>query len=429
VATFVPAKINTAFTFYVSLISQANTKIAQANPTLAAGDVKVAVDDAAPANLGTLPVVDADFTKRVKVVMSAGEMNGDNITIIFSDAAGAEWCDLTVNIQTAARQIDDLLFPNVSGRGVDIDTGGGIEVGSFQANVITATAFAVGAINAAVIATDAIGSAEFAQAAADKIWASATRDLTDKAGFALSAAGIQAIWDALTSALTTSGSIGKRLADDVDATISSRASSAALATVQSDTDDIQARLPATLDTGRMRSIAEVVSDKTGYSLTTAEEDAIVNKVFDELTAEARTAGSYGQLLKDNLNATVSSRSSQASVDNVQSDTDNIQTRLPAALVSGRMDSSVEAITAAMANKIADHMLRRTYANARASSDGDAVNFRSFLGAVGKLVNKWSISAGTLTVFQEDDTTSTAPGGTQALTGTAGADPITACDTN
>lgn len=38
----------------------------------------------------------------------------------------------------------------------------------------------------------------------------------------LTAAGIQAIWDALTSALTTAGSIGKLLVDRLDAAISSR---------------------------------------------------------------------------------------------------------------------------------------------------------------------------------------------------------------
>lgn len=43
-----------------------------------------------------------------------------------------------------------------------------------------------------------------------------------KTGYALSAAAVQAIWDALTSALTTVGSIGKLLVDNVNATISSR---------------------------------------------------------------------------------------------------------------------------------------------------------------------------------------------------------------
>lgn len=37
--------------------------------------------------------------------------------------------------------------------------------------------------------------------------------VSDKTGFSLSSAGVQAIWDALSSALTTAGSIGKRIVD------------------------------------------------------------------------------------------------------------------------------------------------------------------------------------------------------------------------
>jgi hypothetical protein len=48
-----------------------------------------------------------------------------------------------------------------------------------------------------------------------------------KTGYSLSAAGIQAIWDALTSALTTAGSIGKLIVDNLNATISSRSSHSA----------------------------------------------------------------------------------------------------------------------------------------------------------------------------------------------------------
>ena len=108
--SYVPPKKNSAtgYVTYVSLVSQANPLIFQANPTLAAGDVKIAIDDGAPANLGTLPVVDADFTKRVKVTLSQAETNGDNLTIVFSDAAGAEWCDLTINIQTSSQTLDEV---------------------------------------------------------------------------------------------------------------------------------------------------------------------------------------------------------------------------------------------------------------------------------------------------------------------------------
>ncbi len=333
-ASFYPAKKNDAsgYVFYVSLVSQANTKIMQANPTLAAGDVKIAIDDGAPANLGTLPAVDADFTKRVKVTLSQAETNGDNLTIIFSDAAGAEWCDLTINIQTVARRMDDLAFPNTSGRGIDVDATGGVEITANQA------------VNAAQ-------------------WAGAATAADD---VALATAPVN--FTAL--AITVGGAV----------------------------------------------TAGTVSDKTGYSLTTAEEDAIINKVWDELTAEARTAGSFGQLVKDDLNATIGSRSSHSAADVWAAAT--------------RRLTSIEAadLVVAAANKIADHVLRRTYANARASADGDAVNFRSLLGAIGKLVNKWAISGTTLTVYQEDDLTATAPGGTQAITTTVGADPITTLDT-
>lgn len=47
-------------------------------------------------------------------------------------------------------------------------------------------------------------------------------NITAATGVVLSAAGVQAIWDALTSALTTVNSIGKLLVTDLDATVSSR---------------------------------------------------------------------------------------------------------------------------------------------------------------------------------------------------------------
>lgn len=57
-----------------------------------------------------------------------------------------------------------------------------------------------------------------------------------KTGYALSAAGVQAIWDALTSALTTVGSIGKLLVDNINATISSRASQTSVDDVPTNTE-------------------------------------------------------------------------------------------------------------------------------------------------------------------------------------------------
>jgi hypothetical protein len=94
------------------------------------------------------------------------------------------------------------------------------------------------------------------------------------------------------------------------------------------------------------------------------------------------------------------------------------------------DGAIDAgsITTDAGQKIADHTLNRQYANARASAYGDARSFRSLNGAVGKLVNRVTIAAGTLTVYQEDDATSTAPGGTQSVATDAAAAPIVELNT-
>jgi hypothetical protein len=73
------------------------------------------------------------------------------------------------------------------------------------------------------------------------------------------------------------------------------------------------------------------------------------------------AGTAGNIVGTNLNATVSSRASQTSVDAkasqtsvdaVQADTDNLQTRLPAALVGGKMDATVAGVATSAAQTTA-----------------------------------------------------------------------------
>ncbi len=65
----------------------------------------------------------------------------------------------------------------------------------------------------------------FSTHSAANVWSNVTRSLTDKSGFSLSTAGIKGIWDQLTSALTTVGSLGKLIVDNINATISSRSPS------------------------------------------------------------------------------------------------------------------------------------------------------------------------------------------------------------
>lgn len=85
------------------------------------------------------------------------------------------------------------------------------------------------------------------------------------------------------------------------------------------------------------------------------------------------------------------------------------------------------LSSATCNKITDHAWRRSYADIRASSDGDTVTGRSGLGMLAALVNKTSAvtNPGSLEIFHEDDATVFI---TKTITSDAGAAPITALDT-
>lgn len=173
----------------------------------------------------------------------------------------------------------------------------------------------------------------------------------DKTGYGLSSAAVQAIWDALTSALTTVGSIGKLLVDNINATISSRLAGASYT--------------APLDAAATRSAVGLASanlDTQLDALPTAAENA--DAVWDETlsghlgagsTGNALNAagssgdpwatalpgaygsGTAGKILGDNLNATVGSRATQTSVDTL----------------AGYVDTEVAAIKAKTDNLPAD----------------------------------------------------------------------------
>jgi len=69
--------------------------------------------------------------------------------------------------------------------------------------------------------------------------------------------------------------------------------------------------PNTLISGRVDANAQVVGDKTGYSLTTAEEDAIVDKVWDELRSGHVVAGSFGEAIRNLIESAVVRRNTAA----------------------------------------------------------------------------------------------------------------------
>jgi hypothetical protein len=72
----------------------------------------------------------------------------------------------------------------------------------------------------------------------------------DKSDYSLSAAGIQAVWDALTSALTTVGSIGKWITDKLDVAVSTRNSTTppTVAAIRAEIDSNSTKLDVAVST-------------------------------------------------------------------------------------------------------------------------------------------------------------------------------------
>jgi hypothetical protein len=105
-ASSVPAKKNTAYSFEVALPSQAGA-VFQANPTLAAGDVVVSKDGGAFSNIASLPTAISSGST-LTVALTSTEMNADRIVVKFHDVAGDEWCDVECLIMTAAQTLDEM---------------------------------------------------------------------------------------------------------------------------------------------------------------------------------------------------------------------------------------------------------------------------------------------------------------------------------
>ena len=102
-APYNPPKKNEDFLIRIALEDYANPGNFKSNPTIAAGDFKVAVDATALANLGTLPSVSPASSVLVLVTLSAAEMNGDVITLVCIDqTTPKEWSDFVLSIPTTA---------------------------------------------------------------------------------------------------------------------------------------------------------------------------------------------------------------------------------------------------------------------------------------------------------------------------------------
>jgi len=370
-----PPKKNTATDLYVALRSQADSTIFRVNPTIAAGDFKIIIDGGAAANCTNLPAVTPAGGKWVKIVLTAAEMNGDMIIVQCSDAAGAEWMDVGVTLNTSSRQIDDLAFPATSGRSSAIDPSGGqtVQPGTAAGQIDLTSGLVKVQQGTAAGQLDTSAGRVTVQAGVGAGQLDVTAGVINAA---LSAAEREALWNVLASAVATTNSIGLQLKTNIDTAISSRSTLGGTA----QTGDSFARLGAPAGASVSVDLAAVKADSGNLI---ARLGAIAGSGVNTVLGFFKAALSKTASTPTDIGGTF-----DPATDAIQALRDNLA-----------VPGSSMVLSAGERSSIADSLLARNIAG---GSDGT----RTVGHTMAAIRNKVSVdpSTGAFTIYDTDDTT-------------------------
>lgn len=140
----------------------------------------------------------------------------------------------------------------------------------------------------------------------------------------LSAAAVQAIWDALTSAFTTVGSVGKRIVDNLDTAVSSRATTTSGGSIVTGTDN-----------------KVLLSNNAGSFPATP-----VQAIWDALTSALSTSNSIGKRIVDFLTGDIYARLGAPAGASVSADIAAVKSDTAATLA----DTGTDGVVVAAASK-------------------------------------------------------------------------------
>lgn len=262
--------------------------------------------------------------------------------------------------------------------------------------------------NFASMSITAGGLVDITQTAADKAWGTAARTLTAGTNIVLAkgtgvtgfndldaSATATAVWNAASSSYGTIGSYGLLLETNLDVPVSTAGGGGGGAADWT-ADQITAimailGIPATGTTPNDPS--------TGILDTIRDLVLSVKTKTDVIPADpadaSDIASSFGGV-------TTSLASAHTKLDAIQSDADNIQTRIPAALVGGRMDANLGAINNSTTSRDAFH--RAVKGNVIGTIGGGSTTTSIVCSALtpsGGVADKFK---GRLIVFSDDTTT-------------------------
>jgi hypothetical protein len=221
------------------------------------------------------------------------------------------------------------LKPTTAGRTLDVSAGG--EAGIDLANVGSPTS----TLNL---------SGTTIKAVTDGVTVTTNND---KGNYSLSTAGIQAIWDALTSALTTAGSIGKWIIDNLNTTVASRATQTSVDAIDDFVDTEVGAIKTVTD--KLDTMVELDGAVYRYTTNALEQapsgggGGSTDWTSDERTAIRAILGipTSGTTPTDPTTGILDTIRDlvvvvDTVVDRIEVDTQDIQSRLPASLQDGRI---------------------------------------------------------------------------------------------
>ena len=169
------------------------------------------------------------------------------------------------------------------------------------------------------------------------------RPITDDgalAGDDIDSALVDAVWDEPQSGHTTAGTFGRYL-DSQLATIASYIDTE-IAAIKAKTDSLTFTVAGIVDSNVVDWKGSAAPANTGDAFARLGAPAGAS-----VSADIATVATYVDTEVAAIKAVTDNLPNSGALSTIQSDLDDIQTRLPAALVGGRMDSSVGAMAAAV----------------------------------------------------------------------------------
>ena len=178
-ASTLPPVRGVTYNFPIALVSQASTHIFKTTPTITVADVWVSKDGGAFVAATAAPVElltdAAAHTGSLWQNLTAAEMTADLVTVLYHDAAGAEWQDVQVFIPTVAQTFDTIGAAQVTAQ-ADLD-----DTAQYKADVSgLATSASITALPAAIWTYTTRTLTSFGTLISS-IWTWASRTLTQSA--------------------------------------------------------------------------------------------------------------------------------------------------------------------------------------------------------------------------------------------------------